>query len=63
MVDMQHTMNWQQLISNKRLGQEHRHPERHDVRTEFKVFSGTVPLIIPPSPSFFNPPLAPPVKR
>ena len=29
-------MNWQQLISNKRLGQEHRHPERHDVRTEFK---------------------------
>ena len=32
-VDM---MNWQQLISNKRLGQEHRHPERHDDRTEFK---------------------------
>jgi dGTPase len=29
-------MNWQQLISNKRLGQEHQHPERHDVRTEFK---------------------------
>jgi len=29
-------MNWQQLISNKRLGQENRHPERHDVRTEFK---------------------------
>ena len=41
-------MNWQQLISNKRLGQEHRHPERHDerlrvgesddsgMRTEFK---------------------------
>ena len=29
-------MNWQQLISNKRLGQEHRHPERHDDRTEFK---------------------------
>lgn len=29
-------MNWQQLISNKRLGQEQRHPERHDVRTEFK---------------------------
>jgi len=28
-------MNWQQLISNKRLGQEHKHPERHD-RTEFK---------------------------
>ena len=30
------TMNWQQLISNKRLGQEHRHPIRHDDRTEFK---------------------------
>ena len=29
-------MNWQHLISNKRLGQEHRHPERHDDRTEFK---------------------------
>lgn len=29
-------MNWLQLISNKRLGQEHRHPERHDDRTEFK---------------------------
>jgi len=29
-------MNWQQLISNMRLGQEHRHPERHDDRTEFK---------------------------
>lgn len=29
-------MNWQQLISNIRLGQEHRHPERHDDRTEFK---------------------------
>ena len=29
-------MNWQQLISNKRLGQERRHPERHDDRTEFK---------------------------
>ena len=29
-------MNWQQLISNCRLGQEHRHPERHDDRTEFK---------------------------
>ena len=29
-------MNWQQRISNKRLGQEHRHPERHDDRTEFK---------------------------
>ena len=29
-------MNWQQLISNKRLGQEHRHTERHDDRTEFK---------------------------
>ena len=29
-------MNWQQLISNKRLGQENRHSERHDDRTEFK---------------------------
>ena len=41
-------MNWQQLISNKRLGQEHRHFEQHDerqrlgespdsgIRTEFK---------------------------
>ena len=29
-------MNWQQLISNKRLGQENRHPKRHDDRTEFK---------------------------
>lgn len=29
-------MNWQKLISNKRLGQEHRHPERHDDRSEFK---------------------------
>ncbi len=29
-------MEWQQLISNKRLGQEDRHVERHDDRTEFK---------------------------
>lgn len=29
-------MKWQQLISNKRLGQEHRHAERHDDRSEFK---------------------------
>ncbi|MDO4311307.1 MAG: dNTP triphosphohydrolase [Prevotella sp.] len=29
-------MNWQQLITNKRLGQEERHNERHDDRTEFK---------------------------
>ena len=29
-------MNWQQLISNKRLGQEDHHPERHDDRSEFK---------------------------
>ena len=29
-------MNWQQLISNKRLGQELRHAERHDDRSEFK---------------------------
>ena len=31
-----HMMDWQQLISNKRLGQETRHPERHDDRSEFK---------------------------
>lgn len=29
-------MEWNQLISNCRLGQEHRHLERHDDRTEFK---------------------------
>ena len=29
-------MDWNKLISNCRLGQEHRHPERHDDRTEFK---------------------------
>ena len=29
-------MKWNQLISNKRLGQEHRHAERHDDRSEFK---------------------------
>lgn len=29
-------MNWKQLISNKRLGQEYRHAMRHDDRTEFK---------------------------
>lgn len=29
-------MNWNQLISTKRLGQEHRHIERHDERSEFK---------------------------
>lgn len=29
-------MNWQQLISNKRFGQEERHPLRHDDRSEFK---------------------------
>ena len=29
-------MNWQQLISNKRLGQEYHHPMRHDDRSEFK---------------------------
>ena len=29
-------MNWQQLISNKRLGQELSHPLRHDARSEFK---------------------------
>ncbi|MCQ2221398.1 MAG: dNTP triphosphohydrolase [Prevotella sp.] len=29
-------MNWQQLISSKRLGQEYRHTERRDDRSEFK---------------------------
>ena len=29
-------MNWQQLISNKRFGQEERHAQRHDDRSEFK---------------------------
>ena len=33
---MRNIMNWQQLISNKRLGQEQRHAERHDDRSEFK---------------------------
>lgn len=30
------TMDWKRLISNKRLGQEQRHTERHDDRSEFK---------------------------
>lgn len=29
-------MEWKKLISNKRLGQEDRHPQRHDDRSEFK---------------------------
>ena len=29
-------MNWQQLITTKRLGLEHKHVDRHDDRTEFK---------------------------
>lgn len=29
-------MNWQQLISTKRFGQENKHTERHDDRSEFK---------------------------
>lgn len=29
-------MEWKQLISNKRFGQEHKHSERHDDRSEFK---------------------------
>ena len=29
-------MDWKRLISNKRLGQEERHIERHDDRSEFK---------------------------
>ena len=28
-------MEWKQLISNKRFGQEHKHAERHDDRSEF----------------------------
>ena len=28
-------MEWKQLISNKRFGQEHKHAERHDARSEF----------------------------
>ncbi len=33
---MDQMMDWQRLITSKRLGQEHRHSERHDDRTEFK---------------------------
>ncbi len=29
-------MDWKRLVSNKRLGQEERHAERHDDRSEFK---------------------------
>ena len=29
-------MNWEQLLSNKRLGQEHKHQNRAEERTEFK---------------------------
>lgn len=29
-------MEWKQVISNKRFGQEHKHAERHDDRSEFK---------------------------
>ena len=29
-------MEWIKLISNKRFGQEHKHAERHDDRSEFK---------------------------
>ena len=29
-------MEWKQLISNKRIGQEHKHAARHDDRSEFK---------------------------
>ena len=32
----QRIMEWKQLISNKRFGQEHKHAERHDDRSEFK---------------------------
>lgn len=30
------TMEWDKLVSNKRLGQEYKHVERHDDRSEFK---------------------------
>ena len=30
------TMEWGKLVSNKRLGQEYKHVERHDDRSEFK---------------------------
>ena len=39
-------MDWTRLITNKRLGQEDHHSERHDDRSEFKrdydrlIFSG-----------------------
>jgi len=33
---MSNTMQWDKLISNKRLGQELEHPERHDDRSEFR---------------------------
>jgi len=36
MIKFAGIMNWRQLISNKRLGQESRHTERHDDRPEFK---------------------------
>ena len=36
-MNKKHTMmNWQQLITNRRLGQEHRHASRFDDRSEFK---------------------------
>lgn len=36
MASKRPNMNWEKLITNKRLGQEERHPERHDDRSEFK---------------------------
>ena len=35
-MELMAIMNWNQLITSKRLGQEHRHLERRDDRTEFK---------------------------
>ena len=35
-IDNKEDVDWQHLISNKRLGQELRHSERHDDRSEFK---------------------------
>lgn len=36
MTTTRNPMDWSRLLSNKRLGQEQRHSERHDDRTEFK---------------------------
>ena len=54
-------MEWTKLISNKRLGQEHRHTERHDDRTEFKrdydrlIFSNAINRGHQPMPTYATP--------